>query len=103
MRLVRSITEQQFSWVIRFLLGTSLLLIVGLSYSYHTINKELVFFSEKVNHTQKVISAIKETSSGLFEITFMTNGYLFLKDFTYLNKSLAATQNLKNSVSGLDT
>ncbi|TDE16533.1 ATP-binding protein [Dyadobacter psychrotolerans] len=103
MRLIRSITEQKLSWFIRFLLGTSLLLIIGLSYSYHTINKELVYFSEKVNRTQKVITALKETSSGLYEVTFLTNSYLFLKDTTYINKSLAALDRLPSIVRNLDT
>lgn len=103
MRLLRSITEQKLSWFIRSLLGISLLLIVGLSYSYHKINKQLIYFSEKVNHTQRVISAVKETSSGLYEITFLTNSFLFLRDTTYINKSLAALSEFTRITSNLDT
>jgi signal transduction histidine kinase len=103
MRLLRSITEQKLSWFVRFLLGTSLLLIIGLSYSYHTINKQLLYFSEKVSHTQKVITALKETSSGLYEITFLTNSYLFLRDTTYNNKSLAALKTFPGITYNLDT
>ena len=103
MRLIKLITEQKLSWFIRFLLGISLLLIVGLSYSYHTINKELVYFSEKVNHTQRVITALKETSSELYEVTFLTNTYLSSKDTTYVNKSLAALDKLPRTFNNLDT
>ncbi|MCE7040043.1 sensor histidine kinase [Dyadobacter sp. CY312] len=103
MRLLRSITEQKLSWLVRFLLGTSLLLIIGLSYSYHTINKQLLYFSEKVSHTQRVITALKETSSGLYEITFLTNSFLFLRDTTYINKSLAAIASFPEITYKLDT
>jgi len=103
MLLTRSITEQQLSWIVRILLGTSLLLIIGLSYSYHSINKELVHFSEKVNRTQKVITAIKETSAGLYEITYLMNSSLFLRDSSYSNKSLAALRDLPAIVTNLDT
>jgi signal transduction histidine kinase len=103
MHLLRSITEQKLSWFIRFLLGASLLLIIGLSYSYHTVNKQLIYFSEKASHTQKVITALKETSSGLYEITFLTNSFLFLRDTTYFNKSLAALQVLPVLTHNLDT
>ena len=103
MRLLRSITEQKLSWFVRLLLGTSLLLIIGLSYSYHTINKQLIYFSEKVSHTQRVITALKETSSGLYEITFLTNSFLFLRDTTYINKSLAALAAFPEITHNLDT
>lgn len=79
------------------------MLIIGLSYSYHTINKELVYFSEKVSHTQKVITALKETSSELYEVTFLTNNYLSSKDTTYINKSLAALDKLPHTFHNLDT
>ncbi|HEV7382233.1 MAG TPA: ATP-binding protein [Dyadobacter sp.] len=56
-----------------------------------------------MNHTQKVISAVKETSSGLYEITFLTNSFLFLKDTSYINKSLAALSDFSRITDNLDT
>jgi signal transduction histidine kinase len=103
MHLIRSISEQKLSWFIRFLLGTSLLLIIGLSYSYHTINKELIYFSEKVNRTQSVLTALEATSSGAYEATFLINNYLFLRDSTYSNKSLAALSRLPALLDNLDS
>ena len=100
--LHRSLSEQQFSWIIRFLFGASLLLIIALSYSYHNISKELIYYSEKVDETQRVINGLNEVSDGVSQTTYMSNTFLFSKDTVYTNKTLAAMKSLPAVVEKLD-
>ncbi|MBE9464918.1 ATP-binding protein [Dyadobacter subterraneus] len=88
--LNRTLSEHSLSLITRFLFGTSLLLIIALSYSYNEINRELINYSEKVNQTQRVISGLHQISSAIYETTHHTNSFLFLKDTAYINKTLAA-------------
>jgi signal transduction histidine kinase len=92
--LNRTLSERALSYIIRFLFGTSLILIVALSYSYNEINEELIRYSEKVNHTQRVISGLNEVSSAVYQTTYHANAYLFLKDTAYINKTLASAKNI---------
>jgi signal transduction histidine kinase len=101
--LHRSLSEQQFSWIIRFLFGASLLLIIALSYSYHNISKELIYYSEKVDQTQRVINRLNEVSEGVSQTTYMSNTFLFSKDTLYTNKTLAAMKSLPKVVEKLDS
>lgn len=101
--LNRTLSEHSLSLITRFLFGTSLLLIIALSYSYNEINQELINYSEKVNQTQKVISGLNQVSSAIFETTHHTNSYLFLKDTAYINKTLASLETIPLLTITLDT
>jgi signal transduction histidine kinase len=101
--LNRTLSERSLSFIIRFLFGTSLILIVALSYSYNEINEELIRYSEKVNQTQRVISSLNEVSSAIYETTYHANAYLFLKDTAYINKTLASAKNILPLALKLDT
>ncbi|MDQ6477333.1 ATP-binding protein [Dyadobacter sp. LHD-138] len=101
--LNRTLSEQQLSLITRFLLGTSLILIIALSYSYNEINQELINYSEKVNQTQRVISSLNEVSSALYESTYHANTYLFLKDTAYINKTLAAAKTIPALTQKIDS
>jgi signal transduction histidine kinase len=101
--LNRTLSEHQLSLITRFLLGTSLLLIIALSYSYNEINQELINYSEKVNQTQRVISSLNEVSSTLYESTYHANTYLFLKDTAYINKTLAAAKTIPALTQKIDS
>jgi signal transduction histidine kinase len=78
--LHRSLDERQLTWAIRFLFGISLLLIIALSYSYHTINRELIYYSERVDHTQHLLITLEKVSSKLYETLYYSRSYLLLKD-----------------------
>ena len=93
--LKRSLSETQFVWLTRFLLSSSILLIIAISYSYDSINKELIFYSEKVNQSQRFISTLKDLSSEIHETTSLSNSYLISKDTVYFNKTLAALKGLE--------
>lgn len=101
--LNRTLSEQQLSLITRFLLGTSLILIIALSYSYNEINQELINYSEKVNQTQRVISSLNEVSSALYESTYHANTYLFLKDTAYINKTLAVAKTIPALTQKIDS
>ncbi|WP_159467210.1 sensor histidine kinase [Dyadobacter sp. 3J3] len=101
--LNRTLSEHSLSLITRFLFGTSLILIIALSYSYHEINQEQNNYSEKVNQTQRVISVLHQVSSAMYETTYHTNSYLFLKDTAYVNKTLAALQTIFPLTLKLDT
>jgi len=101
--LNRTLSEQQFALITRFLFGTSLILIIALSYSYNEINQELINYSEKVSQTQEVISGLKEVSSALYETTYHANTFVFLKDTAYINKTLAAAKTIPLLTSRIDT
>lgn len=101
--LKRNLSEQQLSIITRFLLGISLILIIALSYSYNEINQELISYSEKVNHTQQVVSNLNRLSSAIFETTYGANSYIFLKDTIYTNKTLAAIGALPEITQKIDS
>lgn len=101
--LKRTLSETHLAWVTRFLLGASLWLIIALSYSYDSINKKLIYYSEKVNQTQHVISALKDVSAGIYEATSLSNSHLISKDTVYLNKTLAALKSLLLKTGKLDS
>lgn len=92
--LNRTLSEHSLSLITRFLFGTSLILIIALSYSYNEINRDLINYSEKVNQTQRVISGLHQVSSAIYETTHQTNSYLFLKDTAYINKTLASLETI---------
>jgi signal transduction histidine kinase len=101
--LARSLSERQLTGVTRFLLLISLLLIIVLSYSYDSINKELIYYSAKVNQAQRILSALKDCSSGTFETAYLSSNHFVSKDTTYTNKTLAALSNLTTHIEKLDT
>ncbi|MCF0059702.1 ATP-binding protein [Dyadobacter sp. CY356] len=92
--LNRTLSEHSLSLITRFLFGTSLILIIALSYSYNEINQELINYSEKVNQTQRVISGLHQLSSAIYETAQHTNSYLSLKDTAYVNKTLASLKTI---------
>ncbi|MFB9293079.1 sensor histidine kinase [Persicitalea jodogahamensis] len=78
--LKRSLSEEQLSWAIRFLFGISVFLIVILSISYHSINQELIFYSEKVDHTHEVLDNVQDIRTRLYQVTYYGRGYLVMID-----------------------
>lgn len=78
--LSRRLNEGQLSWAIRFLFLISIFLIVVLSFSYHSINQELVFYSERVDHSQQVLNKIHEMEKSMYEVTYYGRGYLIISD-----------------------
>ncbi|GAB3172360.1 hypothetical protein GCM10027291_27020 [Telluribacter humicola] len=72
--------ERQLTWAIRFLFGISILLIIALSYSYHKINEELIFYSERVDHTQQIMNTLEKTSSKFYQTVYHGRTYLLLRD-----------------------
>ncbi|GAB2776209.1 hypothetical protein GCM10027275_19190 [Rhabdobacter roseus] len=76
--LDRTLSELQLTWAIRFLFGISIALIVALSYSYHTINRELVYYAGRVDHTQEVQITIQKIASSVFITDYHLKNYLLL-------------------------
>lgn len=80
-RLLHSIfNDRQITLTIRFLFVVSVSLIVILSVSYHTINEELVFYSERVDHTHDVLDKIQKIRVAMYETTYSGRGFLLLGD-----------------------
>ncbi|HEV7350503.1 sensor histidine kinase [Telluribacter sp.] len=101
--LNRSLDERQLTWAIRFLFGISIMLIIALSYSYHTINKELIFYSERVDHTQRVLITLEKVSSKLYETIYHGRTYLLLKDTANKRAILKSIDDLNPLLDQLDT
>ncbi|TDB65188.1 ATP-binding protein [Arundinibacter roseus] len=78
--LTRILNEGQLSWAIRLLFIVSIFLIIILSFSYHSINRELIFYSERVDHTHDVLDKIKDINSKLHEVTYYGRGFLIMGD-----------------------
>ena len=86
--LKRSLSEEQLSWAIRFLFAISVFLIVILSVSYHSINQELIYYSEKVDHAHEVLDNLQEIRTRLYQVTYYGRGYLMMTDSTNRNNML---------------
>ena len=99
----RTLNEGQLSWAIRFLFAISVFLIVILSFSYHAINRELLFYSEKVDHSHKVLDKINELRVDVYEVTYYGRGYLIAGDSANRRKLLQRSAVLPRQVIGLDT
>ncbi len=80
--LKRSLSEEQLSWAIRFLFAISVFLIVILSISYHSINQELIYYSEKVDHTHEVLNNVQDIRTRLYQVTYYGRAYLIILDTT---------------------
>lgn len=78
--LNRSLSERQLTWFIRTLCLISLVLIISLSYSYHTINKELLYYSDRVDHTHHTLLNLQHLSSKVYQTSHCRSNYLLLKD-----------------------
>lgn len=76
----RSLSERQLTWLIRALCLISLALIISLSYSYHTINKELLYYSDRVDHTQHALLNLQRLSSTVYQTSHCRSNLLLLKD-----------------------
>jgi signal transduction histidine kinase len=88
--LNRSLNERQLTWFIRTLCLISLVLIISLSYSYHTINKELLYYSNRVDTTHQALLTLQQLSSKVYQTSHLRRNYLFLQDShnkRYLKKS----------------
>ncbi len=89
----RTLNEEQLSWAIRFLFVISVFLIIVLSFSYHSINRELIYYSERVDYSHKVLDKINEIEIDVYEVTYYGRGYLIIGDST--NRRLLLTQTQK--------
>ena len=76
----RTLNEEQLSWAIRFLFVISVFLIIILSFSYHSINRELIFYSERVDNSHEVLDKINEIRIDMYEVTYYGRGYLIAGD-----------------------
>lgn len=95
LRLInRTLDEGQISWAIRFLLVISIFLIIVLSVSYHSINQELIYYSERVDHSHAVLDKIKDINSNIHELTYYSRGFLVTGDTTNLNSAKRKIPNL---------
>lgn len=92
--LKRTLNEGQLSWAIRFLFLVSIFLIIILSFSYHSINRELIFYSERVDHSQQVLNKIQEIEKSMAEVTYHARGYLIMSDTLSRNMMLKKLDNL---------
>lgn len=101
--LNRRFSERSLSLITRFLFGTSLILIITLSYSYNEINGDLINYSEKVNQTHNVISSLNQISSVIYETAYHTDSQLFLQDTAYINKTLAAAERIAPLTKKIDS
>ncbi len=103
-RLVnRTLNEGQFTWAIRFLFVISIFLIVVLSISYHTINRELIYYSEKVDHTHQVLDKINEIKVAIHEVTYHGRGYFIMGDSINKNQMIQKIDLLPPLAYQLDT
>ncbi len=75
-----TLKEEQLSWAIRFLFAISVFLIVILSSSYHSINQELIYYSERVDHSHEVLDKISEITIDTYVVTYYGRGYLIVGD-----------------------
>lgn len=96
--LKRSLSEEQLSWAIRFLFGISVLLIVILSISYHSINRELIYYSEKVDHTHEVLDNVQDVRSRLYQVTYYGRGYLLMTDSTNRKSMLESLASIPHRI-----
>ena len=94
----RSLNEEQLSWAIRFLFAVSVFLIVILSVSYHSINQELLYYSEWVDHTHGVLDDVQEIRNNIYETTYFGRGYLITGDSANREKMLGKLDSILRSV-----
>ncbi|WP_373515626.1 ATP-binding protein [Persicitalea sp.] len=76
----RYLNDAQLYWATRFLFAISVFLIVVLSLSYHSINQELVYYSERVDHTHDVLENVQDIRMKLYQVTYFGRGYLIMSD-----------------------
>ncbi len=94
-RLLHSaFNDKQVTWAIRTLFVISVLLIVVLSVSYHSINRELLFYSDRVDHTHDVIDEIQKIRVTMYETTYSGRGFLLLGDKSNQQLMLAKVASL---------
>jgi signal transduction histidine kinase len=92
----RTLNEEQLSWAIRFLFVISVFLIIILSFSYHSINQKLIYYSERVDHSHAVLDKISEIEINIYEVTYYGRGYLIAGDSTNHRQLLIQTQKLSH-------
>ena len=99
----RTLNEEQLSWAIRFLFGISVFLIVILSFSYHSINRKLIYFSERVDHSHQVLDKLNEVRVDVYEVTYYGRGYLIAGDSANRRDLLKQATRLPQWTTELDT
>ena len=99
--LKRSLSEEQLSWAIRFLFAISVFLIVILSVSYHSINQELIYYSEKVDHTHEVLDYVQDIRTRLYQVTYYGRGYLVMTDSANQSSMLERLASIPHRIEGL--
>ena len=99
----RTLNEEQLSWAIRFLFIISVFLIVILSFSYHSINRELIYFSERVDHSHRVLDELNEMRVDVYEVTYYGRGYLIAGDSANRSELLDRAERLPKRATELDT
>lgn len=99
----RTLNEEQLSWAIRFLFIISVFLIVILSFSYHSINRELIYFSERVDHSHQVLDELNEMRVDVYEVTYYGRGYLIAGDSANRSELLDRAERLPKRATELDT
>jgi signal transduction histidine kinase len=100
----RTLDEGQISWAIRFLLLISIFLIIILSVSYHSINQELIYYSERVDQSHEVLDKISELNSNINELTCFGRGVNILGDSVnraIVQKSMAKLPALQKDLNHL--
>ncbi len=97
----RSLSEEQLSWAIRFLFGISVFLIVVLSISYHSINQELIYYSEMVDHTHEVLDNVQDIRTRLYQVTYYGRGYLLMTDSANQNSMLERLASIPHRLDNL--
>ena len=99
----RTLNEEQLSWAIRFLFVISVFLIVILSFSYHSINQELIYYSERVDHSHEVLDKINEINKAMYEVTYYGRGYLIAADSANHRQLINHAQKLPHRAEELAT
>lgn len=99
----RALNEEQLSWAIRFLFAISVFLIVILSFSYHSINQELIYYSERVDHSHQVLDKLSEARVDVYAVTYYGRGYLISGDSTNRHELLRRAGRLHRRAAELDT
>ncbi len=95
--------ERQLEWITRFMFALSISLIVVFSYNNHTVNREMINYSDKVDSTQRVLMTLRELNSVFFEIGYNHRTYHVLKSPASLQAMDSGIAHLPFLVDGLDS
>jgi signal transduction histidine kinase len=91
------------TWFIRAVCLISLTLIISLSYTYHTITKDLLYYSDRVDRTHQTLLNLQQLSSSIHQASQCRSSYLLLKDSANRSCALEKSTDIPALLQRLDS